>query len=156
MSFPKQDTPKLKIVEDIERPNLVLKENTEWRKVDADFAAAAVETAENYVFELARNYGANAKLIADRFGLDQKAVEATFGHIIKKGKADLVMTLFADQINAALESSSAQMKQHAGKFFAGQIENQTITATDANDNKVEFQVKLVKVEPKNDQSSDKE
>lgn len=138
--------PKLKVVEDLERPKFLLTPNTEWRKTEAEFKTAVQEDAENYVYQMVLHFGANAKLIAARFGLEQKAVEATFGHVIKKAQAELAMLIYGDQITAALETTSAQMKQHVGKFFAGQIENQQLTTHDAEGNDVEIQVKLVKVD----------
>jgi hypothetical protein len=145
MGFP-TNAPKLKIVEDLERPQFLLTPNNQWRQVEQEWNQASKEKAEDYVYQLVLHFGANAKLIAQRFGLEQKAVEATFGTVIKKAQAELAMLIFRDQITAALETTSTQMKQHVGKHFAGQIENQTISTTDSDDNKVEFEVKLVKVD----------
>lgn len=142
------DCPPLKIVEDLDKPKFLLTPNKEWRKVDEQWARSTVQEAEDYVYNLVLHWGATSKLIAQRFGLDQKVVERTFGPVIAKAQAELAMTIFADQINIALTSSNTAIKQHVGRFFAGQIENQVLSTTDENDNKVEFEVKLVKVEPK--------
>lgn len=146
MSYP-SDLPKLKVVEDVERKTFTLTPNTTWRQVDAEFANAAKEKVEDYIYNMCLNNGANAKLIAQRFGYDVKEIEKLYGAVIKKAQADLILTLYGDQITAALESTSAAMKQHAGKFFAGQFENQSVATQDADGNDVEIQVKLVKVNP---------
>lgn len=149
MSFP-ENPQKLKIVEDIDRPEFTLTPNTEWRKVDQEWNAASEAKAHDYVFQLVLTCGASAKLIAQRFGLDIKTVEATFGETIRKAQAQLAMLLFADQITAALTTSSIQAKQWAGKQFAGQLEQPTISTTDSDGHAVEFEVKLVKIENKKD------
>lgn len=147
MAFPKEEK-KLKVVEDLGRPKFTLTPNTEWRKVDAEFAQSSLEQAQDYVYNLVLMSGASAKLIAGRFGLDVKAVEKTYGDVIKKAQSELTMLIYADQLAAALESSSASMKQHVGKHFAQQLDQPTITTQDSDGNQIEFEVKLVKVEDK--------
>ena len=61
------------------------------------------------------------------------------------------MLILHDQINAALESTSAQMKMHVGKHVAGQMENQALTAQNSDGDNVEIQVKLVQVDKKVDE-----
>jgi hypothetical protein len=142
------DHQKLKVVEDIDRPKFLLTPNTEWRKTEQEFVSAMQEDAENYVYQMVLNFGATAKLIAQRFGLDQKAVEATFGHVIRRAQAELTMLIYGDQITAALETTSSQMKMHVGKHFAGQIENQQLTTQDQDGNDIEFKVNVVTVNKK--------
>lgn len=150
MPYPKlgPDCPPLKIVEDMPRPALVLEQNTEWRRADAQWAQADKETCENYVFTLARDYGANSKWIAQRFGLPVKYIEQEYGKVIAKAQAELAMIIFNDQLNIALTSTSSTLKQHVGKHFAGQMDNPVISTVDSDNNNVEFEVKLVKVDKK--------
>lgn len=126
----------------------LLTPNTEWREIDAAWAVTPQEELENYVFSLVLKTGVGSKIIGNRFGYSQKEVQDKFGHVIIKAQAERMMVIYADQINEALTTSSAQMKMYVGKHFAEQLDQPTITTQDSDGNNIEFEVKLVQVEPK--------
>lgn len=150
MSYP-VDAKKLKVVSADEPKTLkqLLTPNKEWREIDKSWASSPQEMLEDYIYSLVLKTGANAKLIANRFGYNVKDVQEKFGHVIMKAQAELSMMIFADQINEALTTSvSAQLKMYVGKHFAGQLDQPSITTQDSEGNDIEFAVKLVQVEDK--------